>query len=200
MTKTWPGKPGVPINADRDGWHWVKIIHGISQPRPRLWWSKIDRWELSDGALISPSEFAERWRYLGLVLTPDETAALQKRCEEAERERDALRRDTSQKVTTDEMVRRLQHLGDWQAADRIEALQKRVAELEGAEASSPTLLQLNVGMVLTDSTGRQAYQEWIYERVLDVPSTLYLPNISAFSEGGQVPDDSNWLYLPIVSR
>ena len=78
--------------------------------------------------------------------------------------------------------------------------QELVAELEGAEASSPTLLQLNVGMVLTDSTGRQAYQEWIYARVLDVPSTLYLPNISAFSEGGQVPDDSNWLYLPLVSR
>ena len=133
-TNDWPdpARPGWPLNPEKDGWHWVKIIHGISQPRPRLWWSKIDRWELSDGALISPSEFAERWRYLGLVLTPDETAALQKRCEEAERERDALRRDTSQQVTTDEMVRRLQHLGDWQAADRIEALQKRVAELEGA--------------------------------------------------------------------
>jgi hypothetical protein len=35
-------------------------------------------------------------------------------------------------VPTDELVRRLQHLGDWQAADRIEALQARVAELEGA--------------------------------------------------------------------
>lgn len=33
-------------------------------------------------------------------------------------------------VPTDEMVRRLQHLGDWQAADQIEALQRRVAELE----------------------------------------------------------------------
>lgn len=43
----------------------------------------------------------------------------------------ALQRDASQQVATDEMVRRLQHLGDWQAADRIEALQKRVAELEG---------------------------------------------------------------------
>ena len=76
-------------------------------------------------------------RYIRCDPAPDgswvmfrDVAALQKRCEEAERERDALRRDTSQQVTTDEMVRRLQHLGDWQAADRIEALQKRVAELE----------------------------------------------------------------------
>ena len=33
---------------------------------------------------------------------------------------------------SDELVRRLQHLGDWQAADRIEALQARIAELEAA--------------------------------------------------------------------
>ncbi len=31
---------------------------------------------------------------------------------------------------SDELVRRLQHLGDWQAADRIEALKARVVELE----------------------------------------------------------------------
>jgi len=77
------------------------------------WISDLESW--------SPQECT----YLGPVLTPDEASALQKRCEEAERERDALRRDTSQQVTTDEMVRRLQHLGDWQAADRIEALQAR---------------------------------------------------------------------------
>ena len=28
-------RPGSP---ERDGWHWVQIIHGISRPRPRLWW------------------------------------------------------------------------------------------------------------------------------------------------------------------
>ena len=33
---------------------------------------------------------------------------------------------------SDELVRRLQHLGDWQAADRIEALKARVVELERA--------------------------------------------------------------------
>lgn len=44
----------------------------------------------------------------------------------------ALRRDASQEIATDEMVRRLQHLGDWQAADRIDAQQKRIAKLEAA--------------------------------------------------------------------
>ena len=33
---------------------------------------------------------------------------------------------------SDELVRRLQHLGDWQAADRIEAQAARIAELEAA--------------------------------------------------------------------
>lgn len=94
MTETtWldPARPGVPLNPERNGWHWVKIIHLISQPRPRLWRSKIDRWELSDGALISPSEFAERWRYLGPVLLPNEAAALQKRVAELEGQNDMLR-------------------------------------------------------------------------------------------------------------
>jgi hypothetical protein len=86
MTTTtgWPGKPGVPLNPEKDGWHWVEIIHGISKPRPRLWWSKIDRWKLSDKALISPSEFAERWRYLAPCLTPDQATALQARIAELE--------------------------------------------------------------------------------------------------------------------
>lgn len=67
----WDGRPATP---ESDGWHWVQIIHGISQPRPRLWWSKIDRWELSDGTLISPGDFAERWRCIGPCVTPAEAS------------------------------------------------------------------------------------------------------------------------------
>lgn len=37
---------------------------------------------------------------------------------------------------SDDLVNRLQHLGDWQAADRIEALQARIAELEEALLSA----------------------------------------------------------------
>ena len=135
---TWPNpdRPGIPLNPERDGWHWLKTGHGVA---PWLWRDDPQAltwgmgWETNE-EVFAPGDIARvpGTIYLGPVLTPDETAALQKRCEEAERERDALRRDTSQQVTTDEMVRRLQHLGDWQAADRIEALQKRVAELEGA--------------------------------------------------------------------
>ena len=114
----WPGKPGVPLNPEKGGWHWVEIIHGISQPRPRLWWSKIDRWELSDGALISSSEFAERWRYLGPVLTPDEATALQARAD----------RNAAGFARVDAEAERDKFLHK----QEIAALQKRVAELEAA--------------------------------------------------------------------
>lgn len=163
-TNGWPGKPGVPLNPEQDGWHWLEdTVDGvgtghIEAVRYAVW--SVPIWYRAGNR--SPITKTKEWRYLGPCLMPDEAAnredakwhegyavgvldvrrgtafgepdphyaALQKRCEEAERERDALRRDTSQQVTTDEMVRRLQHLGDWQAADRIEALQRRVAELE----------------------------------------------------------------------
>ncbi|MBP7963652.1 MAG: hypothetical protein KA003_16825 [Caldilineaceae bacterium] len=40
------------------------------------------------------------------------------------------------------------------------------------------VLQINVGMTLTDRTGKQAYQSWLYEQVLDsIPSRIFLPLI-----------------------
>ena len=120
-TNTWLGKPGVPLNPEKDDWHWVKIIHGISQPRPRLWWSKIDRWELSDGALISPSEFAERWRYIGPCLTPDEVQNLRDDLASAERERAHQHGRADQNAA--EYARE---------QGKRDALQKRVPKLETA--------------------------------------------------------------------
>ena len=162
----WPGKPGVPLNPEKGGWHWLKRISNGWETLAKWdndWNGNDDFWWNLPG-YSDPERVAKGFQYLGPALTPDEAtalqaradrnaagfarvdaeaqcaeflhkqeiAALQKRCEEAERERDALRRDASQEIATDEMVRRLQHLGDWQAADRIEALQKRVAKLEGA--------------------------------------------------------------------
>ncbi len=88
MTDAWNG---VPENPERDGWHWLKIICGISAPRPRLWWSGMNRWELSDGTLIYAGECAERWHYHGPCATPAEVAALRERAEKAEAEAKAAR-------------------------------------------------------------------------------------------------------------
>jgi hypothetical protein len=29
-TNGWPGVPGVPLNPERDGWHWLKTGHGLA--------------------------------------------------------------------------------------------------------------------------------------------------------------------------
>jgi hypothetical protein len=75
----WPGKPGVPLNPERDGWHWVKTGHGLS-----LWlWEENSEsimwdygWETADG-LLSAANFAamEPCIYLGPCLTPGEVDA-----------------------------------------------------------------------------------------------------------------------------
>ena len=31
-TNTWPGKPGVPMNPEKDGWHWLKTPDGLEVP------------------------------------------------------------------------------------------------------------------------------------------------------------------------
>ena len=77
MTDTnngWPDKPGVPMNPEKDGWHWVSLLGG-DYPQIMEWFSDAMVW-------------AEDWtvdacalhlRYLGPVLTPAEVAALQKK-------------------------------------------------------------------------------------------------------------------------
>ena len=84
----WPGKPGVPLNPERDGWHWVKTGHGIA---PWRWEENSESimwdygWETDDG-IISSANFAamEPCTYLGPCLTSDQATALQARVAELE--------------------------------------------------------------------------------------------------------------------
>ena len=88
-TNGWPGKPGVPLNPEKDGWHWVKTEHGLT---PWRWKENPESimWEFGWGAgdgVISPAYFAALGpcTYLGPVLSPDEATALQARVAELER-------------------------------------------------------------------------------------------------------------------
>ena len=76
-TNGWPGKPGVPLNPERDGWHWVNGT-------PREWVVFYDggSWRLA-GSDYRPHEWAHRI-YQGPCLTPDEATALQARVVELE--------------------------------------------------------------------------------------------------------------------
>ena len=108
-TNGWAGKPGVPLNPERDGWHIVQ--EGDLDPEFAFWrakpWLKqaIGCWEMKGtlddlkgtldylkGTLddFQPQEVSN-WRYLGPALTPDEAAALQKRVAKLEEQNDMLR-------------------------------------------------------------------------------------------------------------
>jgi hypothetical protein len=73
----WPGEPGVPLNPERDGWHW--LCAKLGDPEPFYWngnfWQGSDQW--------STITFSRSTRYLGPALTPAEVDA---RIKEARRD------------------------------------------------------------------------------------------------------------------
>jgi hypothetical protein len=84
----WPGKPGVPLNPERDGWHWVCAAVGIAAPYPMLWCADGKAWDTGDGwEFYTSPRMTERTRYLGPVLTPAEVEA---RAADALKWRDAI--------------------------------------------------------------------------------------------------------------
>ena len=95
-TNGWPGKPGVPINPEKDDWHWVRTPDGELVPYnwvpafkvdlgiwPEQWvYDLNEHWPPKDGT------------YLGPCLTPAEATALQARVAELEAQNDMLRHAT----------------------------------------------------------------------------------------------------------
>jgi hypothetical protein len=73
----WPGAPGVPLNPERDGAHW--IVRG-GRIVPALWTAATEAWRPADkctpfAGYSARGPTVERWRYLGPCLTPAEVAA-----------------------------------------------------------------------------------------------------------------------------
>ena len=69
----WPGEPGVPLNPERDGWHWVESAEG---PVPALWARPLWRHCRDFWDQRSPEWMEEQqWRYIGPCLTPAEIDA-----------------------------------------------------------------------------------------------------------------------------
>jgi hypothetical protein len=78
----WTDKPGVPLNPDWSGWHWVK--REGCEPECFLWLVFYRGWR-DDGSIIDAPQAADIFHYLGPVLTPAEVDARVK-----EARRDAL--------------------------------------------------------------------------------------------------------------
>jgi hypothetical protein len=68
----WPdaSKPGVPMNPERDGWHWLRSPRDFVRP---CLWNPIGKTWLERGSVESMNNAG--WRYLGPCLTPQEVAA-----------------------------------------------------------------------------------------------------------------------------
>jgi hypothetical protein len=68
----WPGEPGVPLNPERDGWHWIKSLTtgGLMCAE---WRADRMGWNLyrSTSEHHAPNEMFS-WGYLGPCLTPAE--------------------------------------------------------------------------------------------------------------------------------
>ncbi|CAB4157031.1 hypothetical protein UFOVP747_40 [uncultured Caudovirales phage] len=69
----FPEQPGVPLNPERDGWHWVNGT-------PRKWdvWDEGSTWEFA-GCFYKAMEWAHR-TYGGVCLTPAEHQAALDAC------------------------------------------------------------------------------------------------------------------------
>lgn len=69
----YPDKPGVPLNPERDGWHWLKHPEDL-HPVMLGWISELQGW--SFGRRHSPKGIVDMgYQYLGSILLPAEVAA-----------------------------------------------------------------------------------------------------------------------------
>ena len=69
-----PDKPGVPLNPEKDGIHWL-FSEKPTKYHPVNWAAEINAWQV--GSPWTPKMMAEtRLYYLGPVLTPAEADAL----------------------------------------------------------------------------------------------------------------------------
>ena len=106
-----PTRPGVPLNPERSGWHWLRHPEDL-RPMVAGWDAELHGWP--SGALHSPQGIVDLgYRYLGPALLPAEVAAREaaayQRGAEAMREkallatesvsepRDAMPRDMAQR-------------------------------------------------------------------------------------------------------
>jgi hypothetical protein len=77
----WPGKPGVPLNPDQEGWHWVQRVDKGFVPNPRVilwtddWTSGQFSWDAIGYSSAPEQKLGRDFRYLGPAITPAEVDA-----------------------------------------------------------------------------------------------------------------------------
>lgn len=88
-----PSRPGVPLNPERDGYHWLAATDGdqITGHTAVMFWFAGMGFYAIEAVPVTQRSIVSGWRYLGPCLTPTEVAALveQARREGAEAMREA---------------------------------------------------------------------------------------------------------------
>jgi hypothetical protein len=95
-----PQRPGVPLNPERGGWHWLRDDERrvTEQVFIARWnfdaWAQ--RWYWETGSLVRAEYAGKEWHYIGPCLTPAEVAALvaQSRAEGYAKADEMFARDT----------------------------------------------------------------------------------------------------------
>jgi hypothetical protein len=81
MSNSWPNpeKPGVPLNPEKNGWHWLK--ESGDDPAPYYWCPGFNNWHLRGGddyggGWQTPEFTSGYYSYVGPCLTPAKIDAL----------------------------------------------------------------------------------------------------------------------------
>ena len=134
----WPDatRPGVPDGFDAYGWHWLRSESGDTIGR---WIASMRTWWIS-GSERSPVGVAQRYAYLGPVLSPTEATTLRTERDAALAEAQELRlqaiTDMGQTQTALEEVGRLREALRLGLAG-INDLADDILDLENGETWSP---------------------------------------------------------------
>jgi len=119
---TWPDptRPGVPLNPEKDGWHWLEdTVDGVGTGHLEAAYyvvCAVPAWYRAGNR--APITKIKQWRYLGPALTPEEAAALQARAD----------RNAAEYARVDDKAR----LAEFLHKQEIAAKDARIAELEEA--------------------------------------------------------------------
>lgn len=72
----WPGKPGVPLNSDRDGWHVIQRDDAEPPIFVQYFAPKATGWPETARWLMEYPNLIDRYKYHGPAITPAEGDAL----------------------------------------------------------------------------------------------------------------------------
>lgn len=149
----WPGKPGVPLNPDQEGWHWVQRVDKGFVPNPRVilwtddWTSGQFSWDAIGYSSAPEQKLGRDFRYLGPAITPAEVDA---------RVKEAV--DLGIDIATRELAPQIAMLIPWQTAieDALSNWCDAVADDETPKDALLHLIQIEMDAALDPKVSQAA--------------------------------------------